>query len=314
MTQQTAAIFRPQRIALIVAGLLAAGAVGAAILRHDGTGAASDSTATAPSDTPPGSASIGELEKAAEDSPKDTGIWQRLGLAYFDQGRFTDAARTYGKATELSPGTAILWSALGEARVMASERDPMPAEAAAAFQKAIALDPADPRARYFLAVKRDLGGDHQGGIDDWLALLKDTPAGAPWRSDLIRTIEQVASINKVEVADRLAKAGANPPPGPAGASLPPAARAIPGPSAQDLANASRIPPGEQRTMAEGMVSRLESRLQSDPSNVDGWIMLIRSRMTLGQPEKAGKALADAVAANPAKADYLRQQGATLGIR
>lgn len=311
MTQQTAAIFRPQRIALILAGLLAAGAIGATILRQGGT---DDGAALPASDALPGNGSIGELEKAAKDSPEDSRIWQRLGLAYFEEGRFADAARAYDQATRLSPGSAILWSALGEARVMASERDPMPVEAAAAFEKAIALDPADPRARYFLAVKRDLGGDHQGAIDDWLALLKETPANAPWRSDLIRTIEQVAKIHKLDVAARLAGAGANPPAVPAGASLPMAAQGIPGPSAQDLANASRIPPGEQRTMAEGMVSRLEARLESDPSNVDGWIMLMRSRTTLDQPEKAKKALSDAMAANPGKANYLRQQATMLGIR
>jgi len=96
--------------------------------------------------------------------------------------------------------------------------------------------------------------------------------------------------------------------------LPAAARAIPGPSAQDLASASQIPPGEQRKMAEGMVSRLESRLESDPANVEGWLMLIRSRVTLGQTDKARKALADAVAANPASAPDLRRQAAALGVR
>ena len=188
----------------------------------------------------------------------------------------------------------------------------MPPYAVAAFEKAIAIDPADPRARYFLAVKRDLGGDHQGAVDDWLALLKDTPPEAPWRSDLIRTIEQVAKIHKLDVSEKLAAAGSALPSAPA--SLPAAAQGIPGPSAQDIANASRIPPGEQRTMAEGMVARLEARLESDPSNIDGWIMLMRSRRTLDQAEKASKALADAIAANPAKSDYLRQQAAILGIR
>ncbi|HKT86534.1 MAG TPA: tetratricopeptide repeat protein [Novosphingobium sp.] len=314
MTQQSAAIFRPQRIALILAGLLAAGAVGAAIVRHDGEAAASGSDAMAPAASLTGNGSIAELEKTAQASPKDSRVWQRLGLAYFDEGRFADAAGAYDKATRQSPGSAILWSALGEARVMASAHDPMPGEAAAAFQKAVALDPADPRARYFLAVKRDLAGDHQGAIDDWLALLKDTPANAPWRSDLIRTIEQVAKIQKLDVADRLAKAGANPPAPPAGASVPAAAQGIPGPSAEDLASASGIPPGEQRTMAEGMVSRLEARLRGDPSNIDGWVMLMRSRTTLGQAEKARDALAHAIAANPGKSGYLREQAAMLGVR
>src|SRR5690606_14613970 len=151
--------------------------------------------------------------------------------------------------------------------------------------------------------KRDLGGDHQGAIGEWLALLEDTPADAPWRSDLVRTIDQVGKINKIDVAARLAAAERKSP----AATAPIAARAIPGPSAADLRNAASIPPGEQQEMAQGMVARLESRLEGDPKNVDGWVMLMRSRMTLGEPEKASAALKSAVAANPDRADMLRQQ-------
>jgi cytochrome c-type biogenesis protein CcmH len=63
-----------------------------------------------------------------------------------------------------------------------------------------------------------------------------------------------------------------------------------------------------------MVARLEAKLKADPANVDGWIMLIRSRMTLGQPDQARTALANAVGANPAKANELRDQAAALGVR
>ena len=67
-------------------------------------------------------------------------------------------------------------------------------------------------------------------------------------------------------------------------------------------------------MAEGMVARLEERLKSEPGNVEGWTMLIRSRMSLGQTDKAKAALAAAVAANPASAAQLREGAAALGVR
>lgn len=260
--------------------------------------------------------SLEALEKAAKASPKDPVAWASLGMAYFAEGKFTEAADAYDKAVALDPGKAVLWAALGEARVMASTRDPMPAAAVTAFEKAIALDAKDPRARYFLAVKKDLTGDHAGAIGDWLALLEDTPADAPWRTDLIRTIEQVGKMNAIDVTARLAAAQKNAP-APAAAApaaAPMIARAIPGPSAEDLRNAASIPLGEQREMAEGMVSRLEARLQGNPKNVDGWIMLMRSRVSLGEPEKAAAALKAAVAANPAEAAQLRQQAGMLGVK
>jgi cytochrome c-type biogenesis protein CcmH len=248
------------------------------------------------------------LRTRTVDNPKDQEAWSALATGYFETGQFEAATAAYDSALKLAPQRAVLWSGRGEARVMASERDPMPIQAVADFEQAIKLDPRDPRARYFLAVKQDLGGDHSGAIESWLALLADTQPGAAWEADLRRTIEQVGKINRIEVASRLAKVRQPSP------LLPPAARAIPGPTAQDLSRASALRPDEQRKMAEGMVARLEARLKADPRNIDGWIMLIRSRATLGQSEQARAALAQAVAANPASEAKLREQAGLLGIR
>lgn len=305
MTQHGERTFPLSRVILFVAVVLAAFAIGYAISNSQDDTSAANAPNPEVSAAPSG---IPELEKVTADDPKNGQAWQQLGAAYFNEGRYEDAVGAYSKAIGIDPDQPLVWSALGEARVMASERDPMPAAAVEAFEKSIALDPKDPRARYFIAVKRDLTGDHEGALSDWLALLEDTPADAPWRSDLVRTIEQVGQINQIDVTKRLAAAGEKSPP-PA-----PVARAIPGPSADQLAAASQIPPGEQRDMAEGMVSRLEQRLKGNPGNVDGWVMLMRSRVTLNQPGKAKKALTDAVAANPDKADFLRQQAAVLGVK
>lgn len=308
MTQDAKTGIPTGKIALGLAALAAAFAVGFAISRDGGHDAAMPAP---PSSTSPAlPQSIEALERQTADSPGNPLGWQALGLAYFGEGRFADAVRAYEKATALDGQKAILWSALGEARVMASKTDPMPKEAAADFERAIAIDAKDPRARYFLAVKKDLGGDHAGAVDDWIALLQDSPADAPWRGDLVRTIEQVGKINRIDVAPRIAAADRNAP----APVMPIAARGIPGPTAQDLAAASKIPPGEQRGMAEGMVSRLEARLKGNPRNIEGWVMLMRSRVTLGEPDKASQALRDAIAANPGEAGVLRDQASMLGVR
>lgn len=252
--------------------------------------------------------SIGDLEQHAKSAPNAAGAWQQLGYAEFDQGNYDAAVRDYEHATTISPGQAVLWSSLGEARVMASKHDPMPAAALDAFHKAITLDPMDPRSRYFLAAQKNLKGNHQGAIADWLTLLKDTPAGAPWDNDLRRTIEQVGKINKIAVAKRIAAAAANRPlAGRAGDA------ALPGPTPDQLAAASSIPPSKQRAMAENMVAQLAARMKSDPSNVDGWIMLMRSDRQLGRESDAKAALSSALAANPSHADELRSVAANLKL-
>lgn len=310
MTQEAIGKMPLARIALLLAALIAAFVVGVAIMRKPAVSAPVEA-ASAAGEAPQ---SIEALEKRTKAQPDDVSGWRMLGAAYFVADRFDDAARAYGKASELAPGEPAIWSALGEARVMASKSDPMPGPAAEAFARAVALDPKDPRARYFLAVKRDLTGDHQGAIADWLALLADTPADAPWRADLVRTIEQVGKIHKVDVAPQLAAAQAKAPAPQMPAAMPVAAQGIPGPTAQDLAAAGSIPPSEQRQMAEGMVSRLEAKLKDQPKNPEGWVMLMRSRITLGQPDKAAQALKDAIAANPDKAPMLREQATVLGVK
>jgi cytochrome c-type biogenesis protein CcmH len=299
----------------IQGGMLLFGAALAAAVAAIGWRALHDSSAPEPSVAAVPD-SMDALEQRASAAGDDPLPWQQLAFARFDRGEFDQAARAYREATARAGDKAVLWSALGESLVMASTTDPLPAEALAAFRKALSLDPKDPRARYFLAVKRDLDGDHAGAIDDWLALLADTPPGAPWESDLSRTIEQVGKINAIDIGPRLAKvqaARAGQPAMPRSPALT-AGDAIPGPSDAQVSAASAIPPGQQREMAEGMVARLEGTLKSDPSNVDGWVMLMRSRMTLGQADRARKALTDAIAANPGSATRLKQEAEVLGIR
>lgn len=292
--------------------LLAAGSVGYNIYE----GSRGDTAAVAEVD---GAPSLDALRAAAEASADDAGPWGDLAFAYFNQGDYAEAATAYRRALQIAPDEAVLWSALGETLVLGSERDPLPPEALAAFQKAVALDADDPRARYFLAAKRDLDKDHEGAIAAWLDLLADSPPGAPWEADLVRTIEQVGQINSIDVASRIAAAqGARKPdllaPGSGSMAGTAASPDLRGPSAADVAAASSMKPSEQRDMAEGMVAQLEARLQQQPGNLDGWVMLMRSRMTLDEPAKAKAALDAAVKANPAQAAQLREQAAALGVR
>lgn len=274
------------RIALGTAALIAIAAVGVSLARNSSSEPAS--VVTAANEAPPSiDEAITELETRLKADPDNAADWQMLGWSFFETGRFAEAATAYRRAATLTPDQAVIWSSLGEALVMAGDGT-MPADADAAFRKAVALDPKDPRARYFLAVGRDLAGDHKGAIDDWLALLADTPAGAPWEADLKRTIEQVGQKNDIEVASRLAAIK------PASASLPsPATAAIPGPTREQMTAASAIPPGQQEAMIRGMVDGLDAKLKADPKNLEGWIRLMRSRMVLGEADKAAAALARA---------------------
>lgn len=292
------------RIILGAAAVVATVSIGYSLMSGSNETPA-QAAAEAPAEIRP--SDIAGLEAMLREKPGDVEGWQMLGWAYFDAGQYAKAAQAYRQAVKLAPDQALLWSSLGEALVMADENDPMPPEAVKAFETAIAKDKDDPRARYFLAVRKDLRGDHKGAIEDWFALLADTPPGAPWEADLRRTIEQVGKINRIDVGERLARIEPSTHP----ASI--ATAAIPGPSREQMQAASQLPPGQQQEMVRGMVEGLEDKLRADPANVQGWIMLMRSRMTLGETAKAGAAYKAAVAANPSQSVRIREAARTLGV-
>ncbi len=269
-------------------------------------------SAAGPQDAADDSASSSALEARTVAQPDNVDAWVQLGEARFDSNDFAGAVAAYRRATELAPAVAGLWSALGEGLVMSSPSagPPMSAEALDAFNRAAGLDADDPRARYFLAVKRDLDGDHAGAITAWLALLADTPQGAPWETDLRRTIQQVGERHQIDVTARLA-AVRQPQIRPD--QLPTVARAIPGPTREQMQQGAALPKGQQDMMIQGMVDGLQTKLDQDPRQPDQWLMLIRSRMTLGETAKASQALRRAIAANPAQETRLRAQARMLGV-
>jgi cytochrome c-type biogenesis protein CcmH len=230
--------------------------------------------------------------------------WRVVGWAYAQAGNAGEAAAAYRKAAGLEPGNAENWSSLGEALQVPSAT--LVPEAEAAFRKAIELNPGDPRARYFLAVQKDLAGDHKGAVESWLALLKDSPPEAPWEADLRRTIEETAAKHRIDLAGRI----------PPAVGTGTATAGIPGPTPQQPASASSLPPAQRAQMIEQMLARLESRLKADPRDEEGWIRLIRSRMALGDSRAAQAALRSGLAAfpgDPAAADRLRSAAAELGV-
>lgn len=280
MTEKASRRPSASTIILIAAALIALVSAGIAISRTVGDGGGGE---------------------AGSPAAKD---WRVVGWAYAEAGSPEEAAAAYRKATQIEPGNAENWSSLGEVLQTASAT--VHPEAAEAFEKALKLNPADPRARYFAAVQKDLRGDHKGAIDDWIAFLKDTPPGAPWEADLRRTIEQTAGKHAIDLAGRM------PAPGSGGA----ATAGIPGPTPEQLAAASSIPPQQQDEMVQGMVQRLADRLAANPKDAEGWIRLMRSRMVLGETDAAGAALASGLAAfagDAATQSRLRSAAAELGV-
>ncbi|QQV77686.1 tetratricopeptide repeat protein [Sphingomonas aliaeris] len=297
---------RFSRYFLIGIAVFAAGSIGWRVFGDRQAGTPPVSTAVPDAQPAPDVGEmVAKLEAKLAAKPDDVAGWQMLGWSYFKMQRFADAARAYRRAADLAPATADNWSALGEALVLGNKG--VGDDAVQAFRRALSVDPKDARARYFLAVRQDLEGDHRGAVDGWIALLKDAPPGAPWEGSVRQLVEQVATREKIDIAGRVpppvtppagagAGAGAGAATG-AGASDAAMARAatdaIPGPTADQLASAAKLTPTQQDEMARGMVDRLAARLAANPQDADGWLRLMRARMVLNDRAGAVRALTTA---------------------
>jgi cytochrome c-type biogenesis protein CcmH len=258
---------------------------------------ASGQAAVQPSQHPMGDVDrmVASLESRLQKSPNDPQGWQMLGWSYMRLDRPADAAKAYGRAVAIDPGNGEYLSAQGEAMVQAEGR--VSAAAAAVFRRVRAVDPADPRARYFLAIFRDQQGDRAGAMADLVALIKSAPPDAPWLAQVRGYAETKAREQGIDLSRQL----------PATA---------PGPTAAQVAAAGQMSEAERQAMIRSMVARLDTQLKANPRDVSGWVRLMRARMVLGEKDAAAAAYRDARKAfTGAAADQaaLQQAAVALGV-
>ncbi len=135
---------------------------------------------------------IGRLSIAVREHPADPRGWTLLGQAYFTAhdpaGRGEGVrARHRGGARRAGERCSFLYSAYGEALTRASAGAVTP-EAEAAFDQALAIDPKDQAARYYLGLAEAARGNGPAALKYWNSLLADLPPNSPVRADLVDRI------------------------------------------------------------------------------------------------------------------------------
>jgi cytochrome c-type biogenesis protein CcmH len=244
---------------------------------------------------------VAELEEKLRANPNDPKGWSMLGWSYSSIGRPADAAKAYARAAALDPANADYLSAEGDAYVIAAQGQ-VTADALSAFKAALKIDPTDPRSRYYAALYEDQQGQHDQAMADWIALIKSAPPGAEWVKQVRDFVERVARDRHIDLTGKL----------PAVAALP----APSGPTPDQVQSASQMPAGDRAAMIHTMVDKLAGELKANPHNADGWMRLMRARMVLGEPDKAVAAYHDARTAfanSPNDLDALQKAAQSLGV-
>jgi len=218
----------------------------------------------------PAENSIEELIARAEThlaaNPDDGRGWDVLAPVYFRLGRFADAETAYRNAIRLDGASAGREAGLGEA-ITGGRGGVVSAEAEAAFERALELEPSNPKARFFLAMAKAQEGSLDEAGQKWRSLQADLPADSPWQE----AVEQaLAQLDRAGAGDRTA--------------------ATSGPDNEEVAAATEMSPEDRQAMVEGMVARLDERLRQNPHDKEGWQRLVRSYVVLGRNEDALGAL------------------------
>ncbi|MHC0053792.1 c-type cytochrome biogenesis protein CcmI [Actibacterium sp. D379-3] len=159
---------------------------------------------------------------------------------------------------------------------------------AVGLELALAGDPADYKGWIELAQIRSALGDDEGAART-IADARAHFAAAPF---VLGKIDDAATALGL---DLLAQA-----PG------------VSGPDAADIAAAQNMSADEQADLIAGMVAGLAAKLEENPDNPDGWIMLVRSYAQLGKADKAQATYSAARAHFAEKAAILARLSAEAG--
>ncbi len=240
---------------------------------------------------PPGHQSmaglIGQVEEHLAKNPDDGRGWEVIAPVYMRLGRYDDAVNALRKSLALNGETAARDTELGEALVAAANGI-VTEEAKRYFERAVALDAHDPRARFFLGLADEQDGNKEAAAAKWRALLADAPPDAPWIPFVRQALARVTGQPVTEAK----------------------------PTEQDIAAAQNMPEAERTAMIRGMVEKLADKLHANGNDVEGWLRLVRAYAVLGDQDKAKSAAADArraLAENPVEVKRIDDLVKSLGL-
>lgn len=245
---------------------------------------------------------VGRVEKHLATKPDDIEGWRVIAPIYARMGRLEDAVAAWGRIVAAGAADNDILESYGVGLVDTNDGI-VSSQAQAVLAKVVAADASRIRAKFYYAEGLRQAGSLKAALDEFDDLIGRSPANAPWLK-LVRDRRHDTLVALNLPADR-----------PEPPTLPAVAEA-PGPTAADVDAAAGMNAGDRKTMIEGMVQQLATKLESDPRDRDGWVRLMRSYSVLGRTDDAKAALARAretFSADKADLDAINAAAASLGI-
>ncbi len=234
---------------------------------------------------------VARVEQRLAEEPSDGRGWDVIAPAYMRLGRAEDAAAAYAAAIRILGSTERRETDRGEALVIANNGI-VGAEARAAFERAVALDPSAIKPRFFLALALTQENRKEEAIAAWQALLDEAEGGEAW-----------AEAVRVELAKL-------------GVETAPAVAAAPGPNQDDIAAAAEMNAEDRSAMIRSMVDRLDTRLSEEGGSTDEWLRLMRAVAVLGDADRlrdTATRAEEALKGDPAAVAQVKSLARELGV-
>jgi cytochrome c-type biogenesis protein CcmH len=219
---------------------------------------------------------IARIEQHLKENPDDSRGWEIIAPVYMKLGRYDDAVKARRNILAQLGPTAQREADLGVALAFAAGEEVTP-DSKAAFERALALEPGNVNAMYFLGIAAQQDGNDAEAARIWRDIIVKAPPGAPYLAT---------------VRERLAGVSSEPAPAPAPGSYGLAARP-PAPTAEEMAAVRGMTPEAQGQFMRDRIEGLAARLRQDGTDVAGWLRLLRAYMVLGERDKAKVAAGEA---------------------
>ncbi len=149
-------------------------------------------------------AMVDKLQAEMKKQPDNLQGWLLLGRSDVVLKRYQDAIVAFYHARQLAPKNANVITNLGEAEMIAANGAVTP-RAATAFSDALALDPKQPGARYYLGLQKAQTGNLEGAFYDWVAMVKAGPKDAPWMPMVKGQLQTAAAMLHIDLKKALAE-------------------------------------------------------------------------------------------------------------
>lgn len=130
---------------------------------------------------------INSNSEAVKTNPKNIQAWVELGDAFMETSQFPAAANAYKQSVLLSRGNPILIMAYAQA-LIASADGKVTDEAKKSIDMALLLQPENPQARYFTALRQLQTGDTEKAMKNMKELYRSLPDDSPVKSMINRQI------------------------------------------------------------------------------------------------------------------------------